>query len=273
MTDFPQSPTADGWLERHTPQYVGPLSGLMLDNNRWTADGWLIRNPELANAQRIAFLLGERGIDIGAVTVARSVKPADGWTIATIESAPIGSLVETMVRTSSNAMADLLLMEIGRVNSREGSLAGGAEAIESVLFENCGSTDGLIDDGSGLSRENWRSARSFVQSLAAVHGTPEGQVLRTQMPIGGVSGTLAGRFGGTNAGLVQAKTGTLFSARSLSGWARMPDGRDAIFSVIVNGEDGTLGGAINAIDALVTQIILDPATLVESVDAPSPKSS
>ena len=273
VTEYPQVPAADGWLERHTPAYVGPLSGLMLNNNRWTADELLIRNPEQANGERIAFFLRERGVEVGSVFVARLAKPAAGTTIATIESEPIASIVETMLRTSDNAKADLLLMQTGRVSSGEGSLASGAEAIESVLWENCGSLDGLIDDGSGLSRENWRSARSLVRSMVAIHGTPEGELLRSQMPVGGVSGTLAGRFGGANAGLVQAKTGTLFTARALSGWARMADGRDAIFSVIVNGEEGTMGSAIPAIDALVKEIVRIPAPPVEPVEestAPTP---
>ena len=262
-TEFPQSPTADGWLERHTPQYVGPLSGLMLNGNRWSSDAALIRNPEQENGERIAYFLRERGVEIDSVFVARLVRPATGRTLATLQSEPIGSLIETMLRTSDNAKADLLLMELGRVATGAGSLATGAEAVESVLRESCGSVDGLIDDGSGLSRQNWRSARSFVESIVAIHDTPEGQLLRSQMPVGGVSGTLAGRFGGPNAGLVQAKTGTLFSARALSGWAQMADGRDAIFSVIVNGEEGTLGGAIAATDALVREIIVDPAPLAD----------
>ena len=272
-TEYPQSPTADGWLERHTPQYVGPLSGLMLNGNRWSPDAALIRNPEQANGERIAFFLRERGVEVGSVFVARLVRPATGTTIATLQSEPIGSLIETMLRTSDNSKADLLLMELGRVTTGAGSLATGAEAIESVLRESCGSLDGLIDDGSGLSRENWRSARSLVESMVAIHGTPEGELLRSQMPVGGVSGTLAGRFGGPNAGLVQAKTGTLFTARSLSGWAQMADGRDAIFSVIVNGEEGTLGGTIAAIDALVREIIVDPEALADlSEQLPEPIS-
>lgn len=270
VTDYPQSPTADGWLERHTPAYVGPLSGLMLNNNRWTADQLLLDNPELANGERIAHFLRERGVEVGpdSVYVARLIKPAAGRTIATVTSEPIGSIIEEMLRTSDNTKADLLLMETGRVDSAAGTLTAGAAAVESVLFDSCGSVDGMIDDGSGLSRENWRSARSLVQSMTALHGTPEGELLRSQMPVGGVSGTLAGRFGGPNAGLVQAKTGTLYTARSLSGWAQMHNGRDAIFSVIVNGEEHTLGGVVPAIDALVKEIILDPALLTEPAEAP-----
>ena len=176
-----------------------------------------------------------------------------------------------MLLSSDNQHADLLLMELGRVSSGEGTLASGAVALESVLFETCGSLDGLIDDGSGLSRGNMRSARSFVQSMAALHETPEGDLLRSQLPVSGVSGTLAGRLGGPNAGLVQAKTGTILNGRSLSGWAKMANGRDAIFSVIVNGEDGAQAGAVGAIDALVREITVNPAWRA-AADAAQPEA-
>ena len=269
VTGFPQRPEADGWLDWHMPQFVGPLSGLMLENNRWTQSETLLQNPDLVNGDRIASFLEERGISVGTVAVARLVSPAAGRPIARVESAPIGSLVRTMLLSSDNQHADLLLMELGRVASGRGTLEDGAEALEAVLFESCGSLDGLIDDGSGLSRGNMRSARSFVQSMAALHGTPEGDLLRSQLPVGGVSGTLAGRFGGANAGLVQAKTGTILNGRSLSGWARMANGRDAIFSVIVNGEDGATSGSVGAIDALVREIIVnatppEPASLANA---------
>ena len=259
VTEFPQGPQADGWLDWHMPRFVGPLSGLMLENNRWTQSEQLQRDPEQVNGERIASFLGERGVSVGSVSVARTSRPANGQTVATVESAPIDSLVRTMLLSSDNQHADLLLMELGRVSSGEGTLEGGAAAVESVLYENCGSLDGLIDDGSGLSRGNQRSARSFVQSMVAVHGTPQGDLLRGQLPVGGVSGTLAGRFGGPNAGRVQAKTGTILNGRSLSGWAMTADGRDAIFSVIVNGDDGATSGSVGAIDALVREIIAVPA--------------
>ena len=268
-SEYPQDPAAIGWLPNDIPGYVGPLSGLMLDNNRWAGAGPLTRNPEQANGERIAFFLRERNITVDSVLVTRLVKPAPGKTVATVESAPIGSLVGTMLLASDNQNADLLLMEMGRLTSGVGSLAAGADAVESVLYDNCGSLDGLINDGSGLSRENWRSARSLVQSLAAIHGTPEGELLRSQLPVGGVSGTLAGRFGGANAGHVQAKTGTLHTARALSGWAKMADGRDAIFSVIVNGQaGGSVAGAIPAIDALVKEILVRPGPPLIVDEAP-----
>ena len=267
VTEFPQIPEADGWLDWHMPQFVGPLSALMLENNRWTQDPTLLQDPDQINGQRIASFLGDRGVNVASVAVARLVSPAAGEQIATVQSEPIGSLIRSMLLSSDNQHADLLLMEAGRVALGEGSLAAGAAAVDAVLFDSCGSLDGTISDGSGLSRANFRTARSFVQSMAALHGTPEGELLRSQLPVGGVSGTLAGRFGGANAGLVQAKTGTILTGRSLGGWARMANGRDAIFSVIVNGADGATSGSVAAIDALVREIIVNPAGTPDSLAA------
>ena len=257
VSDFPQATEADGWLDWHSPQFVGPLSGLMLENNRWTQADELLADPDQVNGERIASFLAERGVQVDAINVASvGEAPVGGETLSTVESVPIGSLVRTMLLSSDNQHADLLLMELGRQATGTGTLDEGAKAVESVLYDSCGSLDGLIDDGSGLSRGNLRSAGSFVASLAALHGTPEGDLLRSQLPIGGVSGTLSGRFGGPNAGRVQAKTGTILNGRSLTGWASMDNGRDAIFSVIVNGEDGATSASVGAIDALVREILV-----------------
>lgn len=254
VSQFPQAPEAPGWLDWHMPRFVGPLSGLMLENNRWSQSADFLTNPDRVNGARIVSFLKSRDVTVNAIEVA-SVAPRGDETLAVVESASVDSLVRTMLLASDNQHADLLMMELGRATSGTGSLATGASAVEQVLFDACGSLDGLIDDGSGLSRGNLRSARSFVTTLAAMHGTPEGELLRSQLPVGGVSGTLAGRFGGELAGRVQAKTGTILNGRSLTGWASMSNGRDAVFSVIVNGEDGTTGPAVGAIDALVREIL------------------
>lgn len=255
-SQFPQSPIAKGWLDWHVPQFAGPLSGLMFENNRWTQDEQLVASPDRVNGERIVSFLAERDIEVGEVVVAsKSDAPPPGEAIATVASVPIDSLVRTMLLHSDNQHADLLMMELGRQATGTGTLDDGAQSVNDVLFETCGSLDGLIGDGSGLSRANLRSARSFVETLAALHNTPKGDLLRSQLPVGGVSGTLAGRFGGENAGRVQAKTGTILNGRALTGWASMVNGRDAIFSVIVNGEDGETGPALGAIDALVREIL------------------
>ena len=266
VSEYPQATQADGWREWHVPQFVGPLSGFMLENNRWTGGEEIIDDPDATNAARLVELLPE-DVSVGAIQVTRGDDaPPPGELLASVESASVGSLVHTMLVASDNQNADLLLMELGRVGVGTGNFESGAYVIDTVLADLCAPVDGTIDDGSGLSRDNFRSAGSFVETLARIHGTPEGDLLRSQLPVGGVSGTLAGRFGGPYAGRVQAKTGTIRTSRALTGWAEMSSGRDAIFSIIVNSRPTqvetadpasapAMGPALSAIDELIRQIL------------------
>ena len=266
VSEYPQATQADGWREWHVPQFVGPLSGFMLENNRWTGGEEIIDDPDTTNAARLVELLPE-DVSVGAIQVTRGDDaPPPGELLASVESASVGSLVHTMLVASDNQNADLLLMELGRVGLGTGNFESGAYVIDTVLADLCAPVDGTIDDGSGLSRDNFRSAGSFVETLATIHATPEGDLLRSQLPVGGVSGTLAGRFGGPYAGRVQAKTGTIRTSRALTGWAEMSSGRDAIFSIIVNSRPTRvetadpasapeMGPALIAIDELIRQIL------------------
>ena len=266
VSEYPQAKQADGWREWHVPRIVGSLSGFMVENNRWTDGEAIVDDPDRTNASRLVELLPE-DVRIGAIRVAEGRDaPPPGEVLATVESAPVTTLVETMLLTSNNQHADLLLMELGREGLGTGNFESGAFVIDSVLADLCAPVDGMIDDGSGLSRDNYKSAGSFVETLATIHGTPEGDLLRSQLPVGGVSGTLSNRFGGLHVGRVQAKTGTIRTSRALTGWAEMSSGRDAIFSIIVNSrptqvetEDRnsvpTISPALGAIDEVVRQIL------------------
>jgi D-alanyl-D-alanine carboxypeptidase/D-alanyl-D-alanine-endopeptidase (penicillin-binding protein 4) len=58
---------------------------------------------------------------------------------------------------------------------------------------------------------------------------------RDALPIAGVDGTLRNRLKGTPAeNNLRAKTGTLSSATSLSGYVRDAAGDDLVFSIMVN---------------------------------------
>ena len=180
--------------------------------------------------------------------------PALGRVVAQVESAPVDALVGAMLRYSDNQHADVLMLELGRIGADEGTLAAGGSVIEEQLLAWCDGTSGSSDDGSGLSRSNRRSAREFQEILRAVRGVEIGQRLRTQLPVGGVSGTLASRFG-DDVGRVAAKTGTIVGGRSLSGYTKTDSGREAVFSIIVNGEPELSHESLPAIDALVGTIL------------------
>ncbi len=254
VSAYPQPPRAREWLDWQIPQYVGPLSALMIDDNRWTRDADFVADPDTGTAERVRQIFATHGLSIGAADVASSGE-SDGTTIAVHESEPISALVQSMLWHSDNQHGDLLLMALGRRNGDVGTLLAGGAAVEAQLAELCVPLAGTTDDGSGLSRGNLRSARELQQILRATRTTPAGERLREQLPVGGQSGTMRSRFAGADAGRVQAKTGTIIGGRSLSGFLVTDSGREAVFSIIVNGDAARAHGSLPAIDNLVMAIL------------------
>jgi len=71
------------------------------------------------------------------------------------------------------------------------------------------------------------------------------------LPVAGLSGTLERRYddGGAAAGLVRAKTGTLFAVTALNGYVTDADGRLLAFALVARGLDGNTLEAREAVDA------------------------
>jgi D-alanyl-D-alanine carboxypeptidase/D-alanyl-D-alanine-endopeptidase (penicillin-binding protein 4) len=252
---------APGWLDWHQPRFIGWLSALLADQNRWqTGDATL--DPGLANARWFAGSLAEHGVVVaGGVgrTAGPSLPAADGARVlATLSSAPRDELVRHLLLTSDNLVAEAFLLEVGHQADGVGGHAGGAAATTAVLGDLLGRPPGgAVADGSGLSRADLWSAGDWRRLLVAARDRPWWPVLESGLPVAATSGTLASRFGGTvAAGNLRAKTGTTVEARSLAGSYRGASGRLVVFAVVVNGtpSDGPIG-AEHAIDRLLADLV------------------
>lgn len=176
--------------------------------------------------------------------------------VASLTSAPMATLVDTTLMRSDNMAAELLLKEVGRAGTGEGSTAAGAAATRAALAPLCVPIAGVDDDGSGLSRSNGRSAREWRVLLQGARSQPWSPLLVNAMPLAGRTGTLAGRFHGTPAeGNVRAKTGTIIGGIALSGYGTTRGGRPFVFSVVANGPASN--GGQGALDALVAAVAAD----------------
>ena len=250
VSEFPQPSAASGWEDWQLHGYVGPLSGFMLDDNRWNNTEEFLESPALLNGEWLAERLRIAGVSVGSVEVGTA---PDGEVVATTQSEPVATLMRNMMFSSDNQIADMTVLHLGLLDG-EGTLVDGMERIDQTLRELCVPIDGVMDDGSGLSRLNSRSAREFQEILRAIRTAETADVFESQLPVSGVSGTMSRRFG-SDPGRVQAKTGTIFGGRALSGYAQTDSGREAVFSILVNGDREAASASLGAMDALVRTIL------------------
>jgi D-alanyl-D-alanine carboxypeptidase/D-alanyl-D-alanine-endopeptidase (penicillin-binding protein 4) len=97
-----------------------------------------------------------------------------------------------------------------------------------------------LTDGSGLSRNDMITPEATLQMLTYMHKHRYANAFRDALPIAGVDGTLRNRMKGTAAeNNVRAKTGTLSSASSLSGFVTSASGEHLVFSIMVNNYPGS----------------------------------
>jgi D-alanyl-D-alanine carboxypeptidase/D-alanyl-D-alanine-endopeptidase (penicillin-binding protein 4) len=116
------------------------------------------------------------------------------------------------------------------------SEAAGIEVVKTFLRETGVDPPTLVlNDGSGLSRSDMVTAEATLQVLTYMRRHRHAIAFRDALPIAGVDGTLRNRFKGTLAeNNLRAKTGTLSSAASLSGFIRDAAGEQLVFSIMVN---------------------------------------
>ncbi|MFC7373682.1 MULTISPECIES: D-alanyl-D-alanine carboxypeptidase/D-alanyl-D-alanine-endopeptidase [unclassified Brachybacterium] len=250
--------------------WVTPTATLALD------EGWLdgeqygpkSTDPAGDAALRFSELLGEEGIEVdGEITAADA--PADAPSVE-VHSEPLSQIVRHTLQISDNTTAELLAHLVADARGEETTPEGAAAAVEAEIRDlaaELGVPDEDLDaldirDGSGLSRQN----RVPPALLAAVLGeTASGDVptleqLLFDVPIAGLSGTLADRFDADSArdadGLVRGKTGYLGGAATLAGVVALPDGRAAGYSIVVHGFDGADAAAARAaVDDIAAEMV------------------
>jgi D-alanyl-D-alanine carboxypeptidase/D-alanyl-D-alanine-endopeptidase (penicillin-binding protein 4) len=249
-TRFEPAITARGWQDWHIPTYVGPMSALVVDDNRGRADAGYLADPALGNGEAFAAALRAAGVRVGG-EVAHGIAGRDGSVVAALESATVAELTHTMLLRSDNEIAESLVREVGG-----GRTEVGMDRIAAALEPWCLHLVGEGADGSGLSRDDRRSAREWRRLLQVALEQPWAEEVWSGLPVAGRSGTLAGRLRGpATLGIVRAKTGTIIGGSALSGYATLPDGRQVVFSIVVNGEPGAANRAIAAIDRLVAAVV------------------
>jgi len=211
---------------------VDPISALSVDPN-----GWADTNTSAAAAQIFKNLLTDQGI---SVTDVRSQKvDTDAPVLASVDSLPLGQIVQRVLSTSYNFGAEVLLRHVSVAAGGDGSPSSAASALTDYLAAQGLWADGMsVSDGSGLSSGNTVSASILAQAVRTAYGNSMLADVLTGMPVAGVDGTLTRRFDDPDEtvgrGVVHAKTGTLDYVRTLTGFAQTSSGAVVFFSFILN---------------------------------------
>ena len=237
-------------LNTDTLEIVGSLP---LDDRGFTA-GIGISHPALLFVYLLRTALGQRGVTITGKsrTIAPakflSLQPAPQSTtrveIASMQSPPFSLVAAQTLKPSQNLYTEIILRTLGKAvgpaptltNNVRTTEAAGIEVVKAFLKEAGVNLSPLsLTDGSGLSRNDMITAEASVQLLTYMSRHRFANAFREALPIAGVDGTLRNRMRGTVAeNNLRAKTGSLSSAATLSGYVKTAAGENLVFSIMVN---------------------------------------
>ncbi len=233
--------TAPGWepSDAHS-SYATPIYSLTTDGGRKdpsnVGDAKRYDNTALAAGQLFAKELG-----LPATAVVSGRAGAGATELGSVQSAPLLRILDTMLITSDNVVAEFMARQVAIAVHRPASFAGAADAVEGELAKMGVPMQGVtIVDGSGLSPKDKLTPAMLASLLhyAASDDHPTMHGIFSGLPVAGWSGTLAGRFdekGSTGArGLFRAKTGTLDGVHALAGTLIDASGRPLIFILLLD---------------------------------------
>jgi D-alanyl-D-alanine carboxypeptidase/D-alanyl-D-alanine-endopeptidase (penicillin-binding protein 4) len=215
-----------------------------------------VRDPALYAGHVFVMQLGAVGIEVeGRV---RRAKAEHAHVLTTHSGRPLAEIVRLFMKYSNNSIAESLVKSLAvHAGATPGSWPAGLRALRTEL-EGLGllGPGAMLVDGSGLSAVNRLSARMLVDALRTGSASFRiGPELVAALPIAQRDGTLE-RRGEASADRVRAKTGLLSDQRvtALSGFAELPGGGRAVFSILVNGHRGGSQAAMDAVDRFVAEL-------------------
>jgi D-alanyl-D-alanine carboxypeptidase/D-alanyl-D-alanine-endopeptidase (penicillin-binding protein 4) len=254
---------AAGWKPVYvTEGDITPPAALELDEGR--------ANPQVPTAARtrdpvaqagaaFAGLLRRDGIHVIGKVVQRRT-PAVAHPLGRVRSAPLSELVERMLTSSDDDLAEAIGRAVARHDHRPQSFAGAARAVtDGVRALHVPVTSVSLKDTSGLSHDDRIPTRTLIGVLraAASPGHLELRPLLTGLPVAGLTGTLENRFAAKPTqgagGVLRAKTGTLTGVNALAGVVVDRSGGLLIFAFLASDAD-LPGVTVPALDRLAARL-------------------
>lgn len=214
----------------------------------------IVPRAETDDMVRDAFVTALRATGREVAPAPPGPAPAAGTpALGAVRSAPVADVLAHGMADSDNAILENLVrqavVESGQPVPADGNI--GPFITAELVKAGIDTTGAVITDAAGLAPGQLVSVKTVDQVLALGLGKdhPDLRRVLTQLPISGLSGTMASRFGAPDtvgvAGIPRAKTGTLTGISALAGITTDADGRALSFVVVADqvpaSSEGTLG--------------------------------
>lgn len=257
VTTSPKGTRRDIAVTRELGEDVLTITGSIALDDRGYTGAIGISHPALLFVYLLRAALSQQGVTVkgrsrtqsfdSSLSAAKNAQHAGPVELATLQSPPFSLVAAQTLKPSQNLYTELILRTLGKVAAPPPTTSVppwvgqttedlGIEAVKAFLKTVGVRPEALVlNDGSGLSRDDMITADASVQLLTFMSRHTHATVFRDALPIAGVDGTLRNRFKNTAAeNNLRAKTGSLSSAASLGGYVTTAAGERLVFSIMVN---------------------------------------
>ena len=165
------------------------------------------------------------------------VVPPDAKLLYTYDSLSLAEIIRLVNKFSSNTMARQLLLTLAVERAgRPGTTAGGSRVItEFLASRGIAIPDLVLENGSGLSRDERISAQGLTDVLLDAWHSQYFPEFAASLPLSATDGTLRRRFRSPEMqGRLRMKTGSLEGVSALAGYVNAASGRTFVAVIILN---------------------------------------
>ena len=177
--------------------------------------------------------------------------PQDAIQLYAFDSLPAAEIIRLVNKYSNNVMARTLLLTLGAEKfGAPATTQGGREAVRTWLADHRIQIPGLvIDNGSGLSRDERITVRGMTEVLDLAWHSPFMPEFAASLPLSATDGTLRNRFRAAGMhGRLRLKTGRIDDVSGLAGFVNAASGKTYVVAIIIN-HPGAHRGSGEAIQA------------------------
>ena len=208
---------------------------------------WSMHPYQLSHSQYFAAVFRRMWSDLGgtfAGEVSSGVTPDGARLVAEWESATLPEVIRDINKYSNNVMARQLLLTLATsALKRPGTPELGALVIGGWLAEKgIAAPELVVENGSGLSRNERISAQTMGRMLVAAYRSPVMPEFVSSLPLVGYDGTMRHRLKDRGvAGHAHVKTGRLENVRAIAGYVLAASGKRYAVVCLINHRNADRG--------------------------------